>query len=120
MIGYSYNVGSTKSQQIEIDDRTRKSRERFYQSFFKAVSLSLVAYALYSFKTSAAYANSNIVETPADVAGVQPTSTPAPTTPNPVTHGKKGSYVGRAIAILKNGDFYIALACVLLYWNMGR
>ena len=116
MIGYSYNVGSTKSQQIEIDDRTRKSRERFYQSFFKAVSLSLVAYALYSFKTSAAYANSNIVETPADVAGVQP----APTTPNPVTHGKKGSYVGRAIAILKNGDFYIALACVLLYWNMGR
>ena len=120
-LAYSYSTGLTKEKQIEINEKTRKSREKFTKGFVKGASFSLAAYSLYSLTTSAAYAaDSNVPtpKTPGDTGAVQqpkPTSKPGF---EPLSDGTKGAYVGGASAIcgaaLQSGDFYLGLACAFM------
>ena len=117
-LAYSYSTGLTKKEQIEIDEKTKKSREEFSKGFVKGASFSLAAYSLYSLATSAAYAaDSNLPKPPGDTGAVQPTPTPKPGF-KPLSEGTKGAYVGGASAIcgaaLQSGDFYLGLACAFL------
>ena len=121
-LAYSYSTGLTKKEQIEIDKKTKKSREEFSKGFMKGASFSLAAYSLYSLATSAAYAaDSNVPatpQTPGDTGAVQPA--PKPTKPGfkPLSKGSRGAFVGGASAIcgaaLQSGDFCLGLACAFL------
>lgn len=120
-LAYSYSTGLTKKEQIEIDEKTKKSREEFSKGFVKGASFSLATYCVYSLATSAAYAaDSNIPgTTPKGTGGVQPA--PGPTSKpgfKPLSEGTKGTFVGGASAIcgaaLQSGDFYLGLACAFL------
>ena len=121
-LAYSYSTGLTKEEQMKIDEKTKKSREKFSKGFVKGTSLSLAAYSLYLLTTSAAHAaDSNVPQTapkaPGDTGAVQPTPTPKPGF-KPLTDGTKGAYVGGASAVcgaaLQSGDFYLGLACAFL------
>ena len=104
-LAYSYSTGLTKKEQIEIDKKTKKSREEFSKGFVKGASFSLAAYSLYSLATSAAYAaDSNVPatpQTPGDTGAVQPAPALKPAKPGfkPLSEGSKGAYVGGASAI---------------------
>ena len=67
-------VGLTKEEEIEIDENTQKSREKFSKGFTKSASPSLTARSLYSLATSSAYAeDSNVpATTPTDTEIIQP------------------------------------------------
>lgn len=118
-LAYSYSTGLTKREQIEIDEKTKKSREKFSEGFVKGGSFSLAAYFLYSLATSATYASDSNVPatTPGDTGAVQPAPTSKPGF-KPLSDGTKGAYVGGASAIcgaaLQSGDFYLGLACAFL------
>ena len=122
-LAYSYSTRLTKKKEIEIDEKTKKSREEFSKGFVKGASFSLAAYSLYSLATSAAYAaDSNVPatpKTPGDTGAVQPApaSKPKPGF-KPLSEGTKGAYVGGASAIcgaaLQSGDFFLGLACAFL------
>ena len=122
-LAYSYSTCLTKKEEIEIDKKTKKSREEFSKGFVKGASFSLAAYSLYSLATSAAYAaDSNVPatpKTPGDTGAVKPTPTPA-SKPGfkPLSEGTKGAYVGGASAVcgaaLQSGDFFLGLACAFL------
>lgn len=70
-LGYPYNTGLTKQEQIQIDETTKESQKEFSKGFVKGTGLSIAAYSLYSLSISAASA--------ADVTApaVQPQPTPA-------------------------------------------
>lgn len=118
-LAYSYSTGLTKQEQIQIDKKTKKSREEFTKGFVKGASFSLAAYSLYLLSRSAAYAaDSNVPapgpKTPGDTGAVQPTPTSKPGF-KPLSDGTKGAYVGGASAICgQSGDFYLGLACAFL------
>ena len=120
-LAYSYSTGLTKKEQIEIDKKTKKSREEFCSGFIKGTSFSLAAYSLYSMSTSAAYAaDSNVPATPkppADTGVAQPTPDAKPEF-KPLSESTRGAYVGGASAVCgaasQSGDFYLGLACAFL------
>ena len=79
-LAYSYSTELTKKEQIEIDEKTKKSREEFSKGFVKGASFSLAAYSLYSLATSAAYAaDSNVPATTPKTPGDTGAAQPAPT-----------------------------------------
>ena len=118
-LAYSYSTGLTEKEQIEIDKKTKKSREEFCRGFMKGTRFSLAAYSLYSLSTSAAHAaDSDVPATPpGDTNTVQPAPPPKPGF-EPVSEVTKGTYVGGASAVcgaaLQSGDFYLGLACAFL------
>lgn len=120
-LAYSYSTRLTKKKEIEIDEKTKKSREEFSKGFVKGASFSLAAYSLYSLATSAAYAaDSNVPatpKTPGDTGAVKPTPASKPGF-KPLSEGTKGASVGGASAIcgaaLQSGDFFLGLACAFL------
>ena len=73
-LNYIYSTGLTPEEQIEIDEKTKTSREAFRKGFCKGAAFSLAAYSVYSWTTSAAYA-SDIPETPGDLGAGQPAPT---------------------------------------------
>ena len=121
-LAYSYSTSLTKKEQIEIDKKTKKSREEFSKGFVKGTTFSLAVYSLYSLATSAAHAaDSNVPatpQTPGDTGAVQPAPTTAKPGFKPLSEGSKGAYVGGASAIcgaaLQSGDFYLGLSCAFL------
>ena len=122
-LAYSYSTGLTKEEQMKIDEKTKKSREKFSKGFVKGTSFSLAAYFLHSLTTSAACAaDSNVTQTvpkaPGDTGAVKPTPPTQKPGFKPLTDGTKGAYVGGASAIcgaaLQSGDFYLGLACGFL------
>ena len=116
-LAYSYSIGLTKEEQIQIDEKTKKSQKEFRKGFAKGASFSLAAYSLYSLTTSVAYAaDSNVpAPTPGNTEAVQPAPKPGF---QPLSEGTKGAFVGGASAIcgaaLQSGDFYLGLACAFL------
>lgn len=120
-LAYSYSIGLTKKEQIEIDKKTKKSWEEFCRGFVNGASFSLAAYSLYSLSTSAAYAaDSNVPATPrttGDTGPVQPAPASKPGF-KPLSDGTKGAYVGGVSAIcgaaLQSGDFFLGLSCAFL------
>ena len=117
-LAYSYSTRLTKKKEIEIDEKTKKSREEFSKGFLKGASFSLTAYSLYSLATCAAYAADSkpaTPKTPGDT-GVKPT--PAQPGFKPLSEGTKGAFVGGASAVcgaaLQSGDFYLGLSCAFL------
>ena len=119
-LAYQYSTGLTKEEQIEIDEKTKKSREAFIKGFVKGTSFSLAAYSLYSLATSAAYAAdvpATAPKTPGDTGAVNPTPGSKPGF-QPLSAGTKGAYIGGASAIcgaaLPSGDFCLGLACAFL------
>ena len=116
-LAYSYSTRLTKKKEIEIDEKTKKSREEFSKGFVKGASFSLAAYSLYSLATSAACA-ADVPATPkGDTGPVNPTPAAKPGF-KPLSEGTKGAYVGGATTIcgaaLQSGDFYLGLACAFV------
>lgn len=115
----------TKKEQLEIDQKTKKSREEFSKGFVKGASFSLAAYFLYSTATSAAYAADSKIPktgptTPGDTAAVQPGPATKPAKPGfkPLPEPARGAFIGASSAIcaaaLQSGDFYLGLSCGFL------
>lgn len=121
-LAYSYSTRLTKDQQIEIDEKTKKSREEFRKGFVKGASFSLAAYSLYSMVTSAAYAaDSNIPATTPKTPRATGLVKPAPTSKpgfKALSETTKGAFAGGATAIcgvaLNSGDFFLGVACSFL------
>lgn len=121
-LAYSYSTSLTKKEQIEIDKKTKNSREEFSKGFVKGTTFSLAVYSFYLLATSAAHAaDSNVPATPqtsGDTGAVQPAPTTTKPGFKPLSEGSKGAYVGGASAIcgaaLQSGDFYLGLACAFL------
>ena len=122
---YGYCLNVTKQEKLEIDEKTKNSREEFRKGFVKAVSFSLAVYTAYSLTKSAAYAtdgnvpaNPNVpATTPKDTGAVQP----APNSRSgmqPLSDGSKGAFVAGASGVcavaLQTGDYVLGDACGLL------
>lgn len=116
-LAYSYSTRLTKKKEIEIEEKTKKSREEFSKGFVKGASFSLAAYSLYSLATSAACAADVPATPPGDTGPVNPTPAAKPGF-KPLSEGTKGAYVGGATTIcgaaLQSGDFYLGLACAFV------
>ena len=63
---FPYNTGITKEERIEIDKKTKKSRENFTRGFRKTFNFSLKGYFLYKLVNSVAYA----VDLPKDLKNI--------------------------------------------------
>lgn len=51
-LAYSYSTSLTKKEQTKIDEKIKKSREKFSKGFLKCTNFSLGVYAFYAFMTS--------------------------------------------------------------------
>lgn len=95
-LAYSYSAGLSKEEQIEIDLKTKKSRDQFQQGFLTGASILVSAYFVYSLSSfiisNSAYA-------------LEPTVKPS------ALNEPKPMFIG-ATSASQAGDFWLGMACI--------